>query len=105
MSRQPSAVAAYIEQQSSDWKPTLKKLRAACRRELTGYVEEIRHGMPSYTRDGQIEVAFAKQRPGWHVVGGHHDTQHLLLLGRDRFSVQKPGQQAGRDPCAAHKQD
>jgi uncharacterized protein YdhG (YjbR/CyaY superfamily) len=61
MSGQPSTVAAYIEQQPGDWKSTLKKLRTACRRELKGYVEELRYGMPSYARDGQMEVGFAKQ--------------------------------------------
>ena len=29
-----NAVAGYINEQPNDWKPTLKKLRAACRREL-----------------------------------------------------------------------
>ena len=56
-----TTVASYIDEQSSDWKPTLRKLRAACRRELKGYTEGMAHGMPSYTRDGRVEVSFAKQ--------------------------------------------
>ena len=55
------SVIAYIGEQPAEWQPTLKKLRAACRRELRGYTESMAHGMPSYARDGQIEVAFGKQ--------------------------------------------
>lgn len=54
-------VAGYIDEQPSAWKPTLKKLRAACRRELPGYVESMAYGMPSYASDGRIEAGFALQ--------------------------------------------
>jgi uncharacterized protein YdhG (YjbR/CyaY superfamily) len=56
-----TTVTSYLEDQPDDWKPVLRKLRAACRRELRGAKEEMRHGMPSYVRDGEMEVAFAKQ--------------------------------------------
>ena len=59
--------ASYIDEQPEEWRPTLRKLRAACRRTLTGYTEGMAHGMPSYSHGGQVEVAFAKQ------------TQHLSL--------------------------
>jgi uncharacterized protein YdhG (YjbR/CyaY superfamily) len=54
-------VAAYINEQPDDWRPVLKKLRAACRRGLDGYTEAMAYGMPAYSRDGQIEVTFGKQ--------------------------------------------
>jgi uncharacterized protein YdhG (YjbR/CyaY superfamily) len=54
-------VARYIAEQPKEWQPTLKRLRAACRSQLPGYIEGMAHGMPSYARDGQIEVAFGKQ--------------------------------------------
>ena len=56
-----TTVAAYIEEQPSNWRPTLEKLRAACRRELRGYSESMRYGMPAYARQGQVEVTFGKQ--------------------------------------------
>jgi uncharacterized protein YdhG (YjbR/CyaY superfamily) len=56
-----TTVAAYIAEQPADWQPTLRKLRAMCRRELPGDEEAVSHGMPAYARDGKIEVAFAKQ--------------------------------------------
>jgi uncharacterized protein YdhG (YjbR/CyaY superfamily) len=56
-----TTVAAYIDEQPDHWKPTLRKLRTACRRELKGYAEAMAYGMPAYLRDGQVEVTFAKQ--------------------------------------------
>lgn len=56
-----TTVAAYIEEQPTDWKATLKKLRTACRRELTGYQEAMEYGMPAYSRDDKVEVSFGQQ--------------------------------------------
>jgi uncharacterized protein YdhG (YjbR/CyaY superfamily) len=56
-----ASVADYIEEQPDEWRPTLKKLRATCRRELSGYAEAMRYGMPAYERGGRVEVSFAKQ--------------------------------------------
>jgi uncharacterized protein YdhG (YjbR/CyaY superfamily) len=56
-----TTVARYIAEQPKQWQPTLKLLRAACKKRLPGYIEGIAHGMPSYARAGQIEVGFAKQ--------------------------------------------
>ena len=36
-------------------------LRDACREELTGFAETMAYRMPSYKRDGEVEVAFASQ--------------------------------------------
>ena len=62
--------ASYVDEQPLEWQPTLRKLRAACRRTLTGHTEAMAHGMPSYSRDGQVEVAFAKQ--------AHHLSLYIL---------------------------
>lgn len=56
-----ASVISYIDEQPQEWQPTLKKLRALCRRELRGFTEGMAYGMPSYSRDAQIEVGFAKQ--------------------------------------------
>jgi uncharacterized protein YdhG (YjbR/CyaY superfamily) len=61
MRSQAPSIGSYIDGQPAEWRPTLKKLRAACRRELKGYAENMAYGMPSYLRGGQIEVAFGKQ--------------------------------------------
>jgi uncharacterized protein YdhG (YjbR/CyaY superfamily) len=51
-------VRSYVDEQPEAWRPSLKKLRALCRRELRGCSEGIAHGMPSYARDGQTEIGF-----------------------------------------------
>jgi uncharacterized protein YdhG (YjbR/CyaY superfamily) len=56
-----ASVTSYIAEQPKAWQPTLRKLRAACRSQLQGYHESMAYGMPSYGRDGQIEVGFGKQ--------------------------------------------
>ena len=56
-----ASVVAYIEEQPPEWQPTLRKLRAACRRQLRGYAERMVYGMPAYERQGQVEVSFGKQ--------------------------------------------
>ena len=56
-----TTVGGYIEEQPTEWKPTLKKLRAACRQELKGFAERMAYGMPSYLREGRVEVSFGKQ--------------------------------------------
>jgi len=40
----------------------LAKLRDACRAELAGFGESMAYGMPTYSRDGTAEVAWASQR-------------------------------------------
>jgi uncharacterized protein YdhG (YjbR/CyaY superfamily) len=54
-------VSAYVAEQPKDWRPTLKQLRALCRAQLPGYREKMAYGMPSYERDGEVAVSFAKQ--------------------------------------------
>jgi uncharacterized protein YdhG (YjbR/CyaY superfamily) len=94
-----TTVAGYIEEQPSDWKPTLKKLRAACRRELRGYSESLQYGMPAYARAGQVEVTFAKQahylslyilkKP---VFDAHRGDLAGLSLGKGCIRYRRPGQ-------------
>jgi uncharacterized protein YdhG (YjbR/CyaY superfamily) len=56
-----SDVGTYMEEQPGNWQPALKKLRALCRRELKDYKEGMAYGMPSYSRDGAVEIGFASQ--------------------------------------------
>ena len=61
MKSKATTVVAYIEEQPPQWQPTLRKLRAACRKQLRGYTERMAYGMPSYEYQGQVEVGFGKQ--------------------------------------------
>jgi uncharacterized protein YdhG (YjbR/CyaY superfamily) len=90
-------VARYIEKQPPEWQPTLKKLRVECRRELRGYLETIAYGMPSYNRDGQTEVSFAKQARYLSlyilkrsVFDAHRAELAGLSLGKGCIRYQRP---------------
>ena len=55
------SVERYLEELDEIWRPTAERLRAACLEGLVGYEEQMAYGMPAYSRDGQMEIAFAKQ--------------------------------------------
>lgn len=40
----------------------LGKLRRLCLSKLTGYAEGMEYGMPSYSKDGVVEVSFNSQK-------------------------------------------
>jgi uncharacterized protein YdhG (YjbR/CyaY superfamily) len=52
-------VEAYIAGASPERREALELLRRLCREGLPGFAEDIRFRMPSYLRDGEVEVAFA----------------------------------------------
>jgi uncharacterized protein YdhG (YjbR/CyaY superfamily) len=61
MKSDADSVMRYIREQPDEWQPSLIKLRSACRGALRSYTESMAYGMPSYARDGHIDVAFGKQ--------------------------------------------
>jgi len=94
-----ATVVSYIAEQPNEWQPTLKKLRAACRRHLRNYTESMAYGMASYDRHGQTEVAFAKQarylslyilkQP---VFDAHRSQLAGLSLGKGCIRYRRPDQ-------------
>jgi uncharacterized protein YdhG (YjbR/CyaY superfamily) len=57
-----SSVDEYIEEAPDGRRDALKLLRRLCCEELSGFDEAIRHGMPAYVRNDEVEVGFASQR-------------------------------------------
>jgi uncharacterized protein YdhG (YjbR/CyaY superfamily) len=55
-------VAAYIDEAPSERRAALRLLRRLCREELSDFKETLEYGMPSYVRDGVVEVGFASQK-------------------------------------------
>jgi uncharacterized protein YdhG (YjbR/CyaY superfamily) len=57
-------VTDYIADARPDRRAALEMLRALCRTELDGFVEELRYGMPGYVRTpgGDVEIGFASQK-------------------------------------------
>jgi uncharacterized protein YdhG (YjbR/CyaY superfamily) len=84
MTGRSSDVTAYIDGQPVDWQPTLRRLRDACYDNLPGYAEALRHGMPAYIRNGQVEVGFAKQKRylSFYVLRQMVLDRHRSRLGR-----------------------
>jgi uncharacterized protein YdhG (YjbR/CyaY superfamily) len=57
-----ATVGEYIAEAPLGRRRALNLLLELCREELSGFDEAMRHGMPSYLRDGAVEVAFASQK-------------------------------------------
>lgn len=55
-------VDAYVAGPPDHRRGVLTALRDACREELAGFAETMAYRMPSYERDGEVEVAFASQK-------------------------------------------
>lgn len=62
MQSQAQTVNDYLETVPGERKAALEKLRACCQSILTSYNESISYKMPTYTRDGEMAIAFASQK-------------------------------------------
>lgn len=75
----------------------LNALRSASRDELGGFRESLEHGMPSYSRQGEVEVAFASQKQyvslyilRTDVMAAHRSELDHLSLGKGCIRYRKP---------------
>jgi uncharacterized protein YdhG (YjbR/CyaY superfamily) len=62
MRSKASDVASYLAEVPESRRPVLEALRDLCRKCLVGYVEGMAYGMPTYSKGGKTEVAFASQK-------------------------------------------
>lgn len=62
MQSKAKTVPAYLKEVPAERLDALKQMRALCRDHLTGFKESMEYGMPSYSRNGEVEVAFASQK-------------------------------------------
>ena len=56
------SVDEYLQDVPEARRAALQAVRKRCRKILVGFDEGMAYGMPSYTRDGVVEVAFASQK-------------------------------------------
>jgi len=65
-----AGVPAYLAQVPPERQAIMTGLREACVELLQGFEESMAYGMPSYAREGQVEVAFAsrKQYVSLHIL-------------------------------------
>jgi uncharacterized protein YdhG (YjbR/CyaY superfamily) len=66
MQSEAKTVAEYLLEVPEERKAVLKKIRALCRKHLTGFEETMQYGGPVYRRNGVAEVGFASQK---HFIG------------------------------------
>jgi uncharacterized protein YdhG (YjbR/CyaY superfamily) len=57
-----ATVDEYLAELPEDRQEALIRIRALCRDRLKGFTEDMRYGMPSYSRNEVVEVAFASQK-------------------------------------------
>ena len=57
-----TTVDAYLETVPPERLDALSKLRQLCLQTLTGYRESMAYGMPSYSKEGTVEIGFNSQK-------------------------------------------
>jgi len=62
MQSDASDVDSYLTQVPEGRRAVLTEIRDACRRLLAGFAESMSYGMPTYSRDGTAEIAWASQK-------------------------------------------
>ncbi len=62
MQSQAEDVTTYLIEVPPTRLEALQKLRELCLKTLDGYTESMAYGMPSYSKNGTVEVAFASQK-------------------------------------------
>ena len=62
MQSDAGTISEYLEQVPEDRTTALLKIRKLCQEHLPEFEESMQYGMPSYSRNGTVEVAFASQK-------------------------------------------
>jgi uncharacterized protein YdhG (YjbR/CyaY superfamily) len=90
-------VDSYLKEVPADREQALARLRALCLSTLAGYEESMAHGMPSYSKAGIVEVAFASQKNyisfyilKEEVLDNHRPSLEGVSLGKGCIRYSKP---------------
>jgi uncharacterized protein YdhG (YjbR/CyaY superfamily) len=62
MQSDAATVSDYLDEIPEERLPALIQIRSLCQQHLTNFEESMQYGMPSYSRNGIVEVAFASQK-------------------------------------------
>ena len=62
MQSEAATVAEYLKAVPKERLAALTQIRKLCQQHLTEFEESMQYGMPSYSRNGTVEVAFASQK-------------------------------------------
>jgi uncharacterized protein YdhG (YjbR/CyaY superfamily) len=90
-------VAGYLAMVPAGRRAVLSEMREACRALLTGFEESVSYGMPSYSRDGIIEIAWASQKQyislyvmRAEVLDAHREQLAHLSVGKGCIRYRRP---------------
>jgi uncharacterized protein YdhG (YjbR/CyaY superfamily) len=78
-----ATVDLYIAEAPPERRDALNLLRKLCLEELRGFDEAMTHGMPSYSREDAVEIAFASQK---NYISLYVLRQSALETGADRLA-------------------
>jgi uncharacterized protein YdhG (YjbR/CyaY superfamily) len=81
MQSNAATVDAYVDEAPPERRVALAELRRLCREHLVGFEEAMFYGMPGYSRNGVVEVAFASQK----------NNIALYILRKDVLDVHRAG--------------
>ena len=97
MQSQATEVQQYLKEVPAERLETLQQLRELCQLTLVGYEESMAYGMPSYSKHGVVEVAFASQKNYISlyilkepVLAQHRPSLTGLNLGKGCIRYSKP---------------
>jgi uncharacterized protein YdhG (YjbR/CyaY superfamily) len=76
-------VGTYLAQVPADRRAVLSELRQVCGRLLVGFDEAMRYGMPTYSREGTAEIAWASQQ---RYISLYVMRADVLAAHRDRLA-------------------
>jgi uncharacterized protein YdhG (YjbR/CyaY superfamily) len=92
-----ATVEHYLADAPERRREVLGALRRACLAELDGFAETMAYRMPSYERDGEVEVAFANQKQyislyilRTDVMATHRARLEGLSVGKGCIRYRKP---------------
>jgi uncharacterized protein YdhG (YjbR/CyaY superfamily) len=94
-----ASVDDYLAELPPERREWVGRLRAACREELSGYEESMAYGMPSYGRNGTVEVSLASQKQyvalyvmRSDVIDTYRDRLAGLSVGKGCIRYRSPAQ-------------
>ena len=92
-----ASVDEYIAELPDERRPWMENIRSDCQELLNGFEESMSYGMPSYSRDGEVEVAFASQKRyvslymlRSDVLESHRDQLAGLCVGKSCIRYPTP---------------
>lgn len=90
-------VKEYLQQVPENRRAALERLRNLCLQTLAGHEERMEYGMPSYQKNGTLEVSFASQKNSitlyvlkQDVVDAHRAALAGASIGKGCIRFSKP---------------